>query len=44
MVPDRFDSRAMAHLNAFLQKKNIFEEQSLILAFLGTLTDVMLMI
>ena len=41
MVPDWFDSRAMAHLNAFLQRKNIFEEQSLILAFLGTLTDVM---
>ena len=41
MVPDWFDSRAMAHLNAFLQRKNIFEEQSLILAFLGTLTDVL---
>ena len=40
MVPDWFDSRAMAHLNAFLQRKNIFEEQSSILAFLGTLTDV----
>ena len=40
MVPDWFDSRAMAHLNAFLQRKNIFEEQSIILAFLGTLTDV----
>ena len=30
----------MAHLKAFLQRKNIFVEQSKILAFLGTLTDV----
>ena len=31
----------MAHLKAFLQKKNIFARRSTILAFLGTLTDVM---
>ena len=30
----------MAHLKAFLQSKNIFEEPSTILAFLGTLADV----
>ena len=31
----------MAHLKAFLQRKNIFARRSTILAFLGTLTDVL---
>ena len=41
MVPDWFENCALAHLKAFLQRKNIFARQSTILAFLGTLTDVM---
>ena len=31
----------MAHLKAFLQRKNIFARQSSIAAFLGTMTDVL---
>ena len=41
MVPDRFESRAMAHFKTFLQRKNIFAKQSTILNFPGTLTDVL---
>ena len=40
MVPNWFEGCAIAHLKAFLQRKNIFARQSSILAFLGTLTDV----
>ena len=41
MVPDWFENCALAHLKAFLQRKNIFARRSTILAFLGTLTDVL---
>ena len=41
MVPNRLESCAMAHLKAFLQRKNIFAKQSTILVFLGTLTDML---
>ena len=40
MVRNWDENRAMAHLKAFLQRKNIFARRSTILAFLGTLTDV----
>ena len=39
MVPEWFETCEMAHMKAFLQKKNIFARRSTILAFLGTLTD-----
>jgi len=43
MVLDLFKNCALAHKKAFLQRKNIFAKWSAILAFLGTLTDVLLM-
>ena len=40
MVPDWFESRAMAHLKAFLHRNIIFTRESSFWAFLGNLANV----
>ena len=40
MAPEQFENQATAQLKAILQRKNMLARQSKILAFLGTLEDI----